>query len=208
MDGQLRQTIKRIYKKGEIKKMRKLKLQMHMTLDGFVAGPNGESDWMIRSNEGRKIINALIDSSDMILMGRKMTDGFMNYWENIVGNQPESPEFTFAKKMVDTPKVVFSRTLAKSAWTNTVLAKGNLTDEIANLKNQNGKDIIVYGGADFVASLIKENLIDEYYLVVHPVILGKGMTISHKTENRLNLKLVESERFDSGVVLLHYAARR
>ena len=179
-----------------------------MTLDGFVAGSNGESDWMIRSNEARQRINSLIDTPDTLLMGRKMTDGFMNYWENIVNNQPESPEFTFAKKMVDTPKVVFSRTLDESAWTNTVLAKGNLTDEIASLKNQDGKDIVVYGGADFVASLIRENLIDEYYLVVHPVILGKGMTISHKTENRLNLKLVESERFDSGHVLLHYAPQR
>jgi len=191
----------------ENKKMRKLKLQMHMSLDGFVAGLNGELDWMIRSNDGRRFINSLIDSSDTILMGRKMTDGFMNYWENIAGNQPESPEFTFAKKMVDTPKVVFSQTLDKSAWTNTVLAKGNLTDEIANLKNQNGKDLLVYGGADFVASLIKENLIDEYNLFVHPVILGKGMTIFDKTENRLNLKLIESKRFDGGV-WLHYAPRR
>lgn len=137
-----------------------------------------------------------------------MTDGFMDYWENIVNNQPESPEYTFAKKMVDTPKVVFSQTLDKSSWTNTVLEKGNLTDEIANLKNQNGKDLLVYGGADFVASLIKENLIDEYNLFVHPVILGKGLTIFDKTENRLNLKLIESERFDGGVVFLHYAARR
>ena len=179
-----------------------------MTLDGFVAGPNGELDWMIRSSDGRRRINSLIDSSDTLLMGRKMTDGFVNYWENIVNNQPESPEYTFAKKMVDTPKVVFSQTLDKSAWANTVLAKGNLTDEIANLKNQDGKDLLVYGGADFVASLIKENLIDEYNLCVHPVILGKGLTISDKTENRLNLKLVKSERFDSGVVWLHYAPRR
>jgi dihydrofolate reductase len=190
--------------------MRKLKLQMHMTLDGYVAGPNGESDWMIRCKEGRERLNSLVNTedSDMLLMGRKMTDGFVNYWEGIVNNQPESPEFAFAKKMVDTPKVVFSRTLDESTWTNTVLAKGNLTDEVTNLKNQNGKDIVVYGGADFVASLIKENLIDEYYLVVQPVILGKGMRIFHKTENRLNLKLVESEKFDSGVVLLHYEARR
>jgi dihydrofolate reductase len=187
--------------------MRKLKLQMHMSLDGFVAGPNGESDWMIRSSEGKQFISSLIDSSDTLLMGRKMNDGFVNYWENILNNQPESPEYIFAKKMVDMPKVVFSRTLDESAWTNTVLAKGNLIDEIANLKNQDGKDLVVYGGADFAASLIKENLIDEYYLVVHPVILGKGLTISHKTENRLNLKLVESKMFDSGVVFLHYAPR-
>lgn len=180
-----------------------------MTLDGFVAGPNGELDWMTRSQEGRERLNSLvdIDSSDTLLMGRKMIDGFVNYWESIVNNQPESPEFAFAKKMVDTPKVLFSRTLDKSIWTNTVLAKGDLTDEVTNLKNQNGKDIVVYGGADFVASLIKENLIDEYFLVVQPVILGKGLAIFDKTENRSNLKLVHSEKFDSGVVLLHYTLR-
>lgn len=188
--------------------MRKLKLQMHMSLDGFVAGPNDELDWMSRSSDGIQLINSLIDSSDTILMGRKMTDGFMNYWENIVNNQPESPEFPFAKKMVDTPKVVFSHTLDESRWTNTVLAKGNLTDEIANLKNRNGKNIIAYGGADFVSSLIKENLIDEYNLFVNPVILGKGMTIFDKTEKRLNLRLVESKAFDCGIVLLRYAPKR
>ncbi len=113
--------------------MRKLKLQMHVTLDGFVAGPNGELDWMNRSEDGFEFAKSLIDSSDTILMGIKMTDGFMNYWEYVVNNEPESPEFVFAKKMVDTPKVVFSRTLNESRWTNTVLAKGNLTDEIAKL---------------------------------------------------------------------------
>lgn len=179
-----------------------------MSLDGFVAGPNGEGDWIIRSDEGRQFINSLIDSSGTILMGRKMIDGFMNYWENIADNQPESPYFAFAKKMVDTPKIVFSRKLDASAWTNTVLAKGNLIDEIANLKNQNGQDLLVYGGADFVASLIKENLIDEYNLVVNPVILGKGMTIFDKTENRLNLELIESQRFDTGSLFLRYSPRR
>lgn len=186
--------------------MRKLKLQMQMTLDGFVAGLNGELDWMIRSSDGKQLVNSLIDSSDTILLGRKMTDGFMNYWENIVNNQPENPDYTFAKKMVDTPKIVFSRTLKESAWTNTVLAKDNLNDEIAKLKNQNGQDLLVYGGADFAASLIKENLIDEYNLFVNPVILGKGLTIFDKTENRLSLELVESKRFDS-VVFLRYEPR-
>lgn len=187
--------------------MRKLKLQMHLTVDGFVAGPNGEMDWMsinIDDNKPAQLVDDLIDSSDTILMGRKMTDGFMNFWENIVNNQPESPKFTFAKKMVDTPKVVFSKTLDESVWTNTVLAKGNLADEIANLKNQSGKDIIAYGGAEFVSSLIKENLIDEYNLFVNPVLLGEGMRIFDKLDQRQKLSLISSTKFENGITILRY----
>ena len=82
------------------KTARKLKLQMQMTIDGYVAGPNGESDWMeIFGDEVKKDVNDLIDSVDTILMGRKMTQGFVTYWESVVNNQPDSPEFLFAKKM-------------------------------------------------------------------------------------------------------------
>ncbi len=188
--------------------MRKLKLQMHITLDGYVAGPNGEADWMVRSDEGFQRVESLIDSSDTILMGRKMTGGFMSYWENIVTNQPESPQFNFAKKMLDTPKVVFSRTLNESVWTNTVLAKGNLADEIDSLKNESGKDILVYGGADFVASLIKENLIDEYNLFISPILLGEGMRIFDKLDTRRKLSLIESDSYECGLSVLRYQINR
>src|SRR3954463_13056487 len=117
--------------------MRKLKLQMQMSIDGYVARPNGEPDWMTWNPDDKllEFINSLIDSSDTILLGRKMTDGFVSHWENLVSNNPDNP---FAKKMVDTPKIVFTKTLDKSTWNNTTLAKGNLAEEIANLKKQNG----------------------------------------------------------------------
>src|SRR6266513_4194610 len=132
--------------------MRKLKLHMNMSLDGYVARPNGELDWMTWGQDDKltEFIHSLIDSSDTILLGRKMTDGFVNHWENVVNNQPDSPNFSLAKKMVDIPKVVFTTTLDKSTWNNTTLAKGNLAEEIANLKKSRhggSKDIIVYGGA-------------------------------------------------------------
>ena len=97
--------------------MRKLKLQMQTTIDGFVAGPNGELDWMMSGQlhgEVGNLVNELIDSSNTILMGRKMTDEFVSYWTKAVEN-PENSEYAFAKKMLDTPKVVFTKSLNKSS---------------------------------------------------------------------------------------------
>ena len=185
--------------------MRKLKLQMQISVDGFVAGPNGELDWMTWEHDDRLVdlINDLTDSSDTILMGRKMTDGFVNYWSSVLEN-PKSAEFTFAKKMIDTPKVVFTNTLDKSKWINTSLAKDDIVDEVKRLKNSNGKDIIAYGGAGFVTSLIKENLIDDYYLFVNPTAVGSGMTIFGSTGGYRPLRLVESTRFGYGIIVNHY----
>lgn len=156
--------------------MRKLKLQMQITVNGFVAGPNGELDWMTFNMDDKmiKYIRSLTDSCDTILMGRKMTDGFVNYWTNVL-KTPESPEYQFAQRMVDYPKVVFTKTLNESRWANTVLAKGDIVEEVDNLKKQEGKDIVAYGGAGFVTSLIKHNLIDEYQLFVNPVAIRRGI---------------------------------
>jgi dihydrofolate reductase len=183
--------------------MRKLKLQIQMSIDGYVARPNGENDWMTWNpdDEFMEFINSLIDSSDTILLGRKMTDGFVSHWENLVSNNPDNP---FAKKMVDTPKVVFTKTLEKSTWNNTSLAKGNLAEEIANLKKQNGKDIIVYGGAGFVSSLIKEGLIDEYHLIVNPVAIGDGMTIFKSLDRMQKFSPIESKLYSGGKTVLSY----
>lgn len=181
--------------------MRKLKLQMQMSLDGYVARPNGELDWMTWDQDDKLIqfINSLIDSSDTILLGRKMTDGFVSHWENVVKNKPDSP---FAKQMVDIPKVVFTKTLDKSIWNNTTLAKGNLVEEIANLKKQNGKDIIVYGGAGFVSSLIKEGLIDEYHLFVNPAAIGDGMTIFKSLGRTQKFSVIQSRFYSNGITVL------
>jgi len=186
--------------------MRKLKLQVQISVDGYVAGPRGELDWMTWERDEKliKLVNDLTDSSSTIILGRKMTDGFMNYWEGAVKKGPENPEFTFAKKMVDTPKVVFTKTLDKSPWTNTTLAKGNLADEIAKLKKQEGKDIVVYGGAGFVSSLIKENLIDEFNFFVNPVMIGKGMRIFDLLGRREKLTSLGATGYSEGIYVLRY----
>jgi len=185
--------------------MRKLKLQVQLSVDGYVAGPNGEMDWMTWNMDDKLLqyITSITDSSDTILLGRKMTDGFVTYWTNVL-KTPESPEYVFAKKMVDTKKVVFSRTLEKSTWANTVLAKGNLADEVVKLKQQAGKDIVVYGGAGFVSSLIKEGLIDEYHLFVNPAAIGNGMTIFKSLDKYQKLTLLSSTQYDCGITVLRY----
>jgi dihydrofolate reductase len=145
--------------------MRKLKLQTQMAVDGFVAGPNGELDWM-NFNWGKDImdyVNDLTDSSGTILLGRKMAEGFITQWSNVVSN-PDDPTYTFGKKMIDIPKIVFSRTLNKSSWNNTIVVNGELVEEIDKPKKQMCNDLIVYGGASFLSSFIGGNLIDEYNL--------------------------------------------
>lgn len=176
-----------------------------MTVDGFVAGPNGELDWMTFDFDDKlsAFVNELTDSCDTILLGRKMTDGFVNYWENVL-KQPESPEYSFSERMVNYPKIVFSRTLEESNWRNTTLGKGDLSQEVEHLKKQDGKNIIVYGGANFVSNLIKENLIDEYNLFINPTAIGKGLTIFGKVEDKLNLRLSHSQTYDSGIVVNTY----
>ena len=183
--------------------MRTLKLQMQQTVDGYVAGPNGELDWMTFGDDPAlfEIINELTDSSDTILMGRKMTEGFVNYWENVVDNQPESPEFSFAEKMVNTPKIVFSKTLKSIEGRNTKVENGDLVTVVNQLKNKPGKDILVYGGASFVSSLLQHNLIDELYFFVNPVAIGKGMEIFG---DRTNLNLVEAKALACGELMMHY----
>lgn len=179
-----------------------------MTADGFVAGPNGELDCMNMNwdNGIMKYVSELTDSVSTILLGRKMTEGFMSYWTKAVSD-PANPEYPFGRIMVDTPKVVFTKTLDKPKWENTTLAKGKLSEEVKKLKNQNGKDIIVYGGAGFVSSLIKEDLIDEYHLFVNPAVIGSGMTIFNGIKDKRSLKLTKSIPFDCGIVLLHYVPK-
>src|ERR1043165_9264668 len=177
--------------------MKKLKLQVQTTADGFVGGPNGELDWMTWnwSDDIKKYVNNLHTTIDTILLGRKMTDGFVTHWENV----PQSDEsYPFSRIMVDTPKVVFTKTLTVSKWNNTTLATGDITEEVNKLKNQSGKDLIVYGGAGFNSSLVKADLIDEYNLFVNPTAIGNGLSIFGTLESKSGLDLVESKAFDCG----------
>jgi dihydrofolate reductase len=189
--------------------LRKLKLQVQMSIDGCIAGPNGEMDWMVGLQDDKinKYVNELTESFDTILLGRKMADGFISYWSDVI-NKPDDPWYALAKKMIEIPKVVFTKTLNKSKWINTEIATGDLTDEIIKLKSREGKDMVVYGGASFDSSLIKLGLIDEFLLFINPVAIGNGMTIFKDLNEIQKFNMVKSIAFDSGVVLLHYEARK
>jgi dihydrofolate reductase len=189
--------------------LRKLKLQVQMSLDGYIAGPNGEMDWLVWNwdDKLKEYVNELTESVDSILLGRKMTEGFISHWSDVM-TKPNDPSYAFAKKMIEIPKVVFTKTLNKSQWMNTDIATGDLTDEINKLKSQNGRDIIVYGGATFDSSLIKAGLIDEFHLFINPAAIGNGLTLFKDLNEIQKFNLVKSIAFDCGIVLLHYEAKR
>ena len=180
-----------------------------MSVDGRIAGPNGEMDWMVGllDDELIKYAYKITESVDTILMGRKMTDVFISSWLDVM-NKPDDPWYAFSKKMIETPKVVFTKTLNKSRWINTDIATGNLIEEVSKIKSQNGGDIIVYGGASFDSSLIKEKLIDEFYLFINPVAIGNGMTIFRDLNEIQKYTLIESKAFESGKILLRYEVKK
>jgi dihydrofolate reductase len=163
--------------------------------------------WFGTGMTNSKFVFDLTESVDTIILGRKMTDGFVSYWSDVI-TKPDDPSYAFAKKMMEIPKVVFTKTLKKSQWGNTDIATGDLTDEIIKLKSQNGMDIIVYGGASFDSSLIKAGLIDEFYLFINPVAIGSGMTIFKDINEIQKFTLVKSLAFDCGILLLHYEPKR
>jgi len=185
--------------------MRKLKLQVQISVDGFIAGPHGEMDWMTFDWDEAisQYVQAITDPVDCIVLGRKLAEGFIPHWA-AVAVDAEHPEFAAGQKFSETPKVVFTRTLDRSQWPNTVLAKGDLVDEIIRLKDQAGGDIIAYGGASFVSALIHHDLIDEYHLFVNPAALGTGMPIFKALEGARRLVLETATAFSCGIVLIRY----
>jgi dihydrofolate reductase len=191
------------------RELRKLRLQVQMSVDGCIAGPNGEMDWMVGllDDEQIKYVSKITESVDTILLGRKMTDVFISFWLDVM-NKPDDPWNAFANSLIEIPKVVFTKTLNKSEWINTDIATGDLIEEVSKIKSQSGRDIVVYGGASFDSSLIKEKLIDEFYLFINPVAIGNGMTIFKDMNEIQKYSLIESKVFKSGKVLLRYEPKR
>lgn len=178
--------------------MRKLILKMQVSLDGFVAGPRGEIDWIFSSRDEAStawIVDSLWQAG-VHLMGRVTYQDMAAYW-------PTSSE-PFAAPMNEIPKFVFSRTLDEAPWGDTMIVRGDLAEEITRLKQLPGNDMLAHGGACFGRSLVRLGLVDEYRLVVHPVVLGKGLPLFDGMDTPRDLKLVSATPFPGGAVAMVY----
>ncbi len=185
--------------------MRKVILFIMVTLDGFFEGPNGELDWHNVDEEFNEFAKDQLNSVDVLLFGRRTYELMTSYWPTPSATR-DSP--IIAEKMNALPKIVFSRTLEKVGWNNSRLIKENIAEEISSLKQRPGKDLIIFGSANLAVSLIQMDLIDEYRIMVNPVVLGNGKPLFKGIHDRLNLKLLKTKTFDSGNVLLYYQPER
>lgn len=187
--------------------MRKVIVFMVYSLDGFVGGPKGEMDWESRDEEvGRQLVPEFQSTVDTMLLGRVLYQGFHQAWPAMAANPAMPKELVdFAHWIENTPKIVFSKTLDKVEWKNSRLVKVNGDDDIAKevttLKNQQGGDMVVFGGARFAQTLSRLGLVDEYRLKLQPLALGSGLQLF---KNKAGLRLVKSQAFKSGVVALYY----
>ena len=187
--------------------MRRLIVSNLMSLDGFVAGPKGELDWFVHEGfmigtEFGKYAQEMISSVDAILLGRLTYEEFSGYWPTATDNDP-----IITERINNLPKIVFSKTLAKvewGKWNNARLVNGNAAEEVRRLKQQAGRDLVIYGSAELVSTLMKEKLIDELQLVIQPVVLGNGKPEFKDLNERHTLKLIEAKPYKSGAVLVRY----
>lgn len=183
--------------------MRKLIYSFGVSLDGFIAGPNGDIDWSAPGEELHRFHNQQARELGAQLYGRRLWET-MRVWETWAEDRPSAPEpeLEWARIWKETPKVVFSRTL-ETVEGNTRLVRGDAAEEIARLKEEPGKDLAV-GGAELASSLMKVGLIDEYRLFVNSVVVGGGTPFFPALDDRINLDLVETRTFGSRVVYLRY----
>jgi dihydrofolate reductase len=182
--------------------MRKLIYSMGVSLDGFIAGPDGEIDWSAPDEELHRFHNQQTRELGAHLCGRRLYE-VMTYWETADEN-PSAAEYEleFARIWKNLPKIVFSTTLEQVEG-NARLVRGGVAEEVAKLKEQPGKDLAV-GGAGLASTLIKLGLVDEYRLFLSPVVLGGGTPYFPGLDERINLELVETQTFGSRVVYARY----
>jgi len=196
-----------IYNTEVKSKLRNLVAFMHVSLDGFVANTRGEMDWITIDDEVFKDAIMLADNADIALFGRVTYQMMESYWPTVLSNNSSTElELKHAKWMENISKIVFSETLENVKWNNTRLIKNHIPQEIIKLKQHPGKNIMIFGSPRLTHSFIQWDLIDEYRININPVILGGGMPLFN-IHNRIDLKLVATKMFRSGVAGLHYKTR-
>jgi dihydrofolate reductase len=186
--------------------MRTFKLQVQTTVDGYMAGPNGEMDWTTVpwTDDISAYVDALTEPVDCIVLGRKLAEGFIPAW----AAGPEGETQASIDWMNNTPKVVISNTLTQSPWQHAVVAGGDLAETVNRLKAQPGGDMITYGGGTLVSGLIAKGLLDELHLFVNPTAIGAGLPVFANLGTHQRLRLVAAQPFDCGITALHYEPKR
>jgi len=185
--------------------MRKLVLFMHVSLDGFAADANSGLGWIAYDGELQQYADAIVATVGSPVYGRNTYELMAGYWPAVLENkEANAHDKAHARWVEDVPKVVFSKTMKKADWNNTVVIHDNIAVEINKLKQQPGKDLVIFGSPGLAHSLMELDLIDEYQLTLNPVLLGKGIPAFEHIKNKTNLRLIKSTLLKSGVVGLHY----
>jgi dihydrofolate reductase len=185
--------------------MRKLFLQMNVSLDGYIEDARRELDWHFVDDAFEEYCNNVLRSIDGMLLGRVAYELLAAYWPTADKNPAATQKHLEAVRLMnELPKLVVSNTLEKVTWRNSRILRGNFAEEIARLKRQPGKDLVLFAGAALADSCIKAGLIDEYRLILNPVLLGGGTPLFREGRERTKLKLVEVKPFESGALVLTY----
>ena len=179
--------------------MRKIIVSNMVSLDGYISGPNGELDWFVWDKDLERYTVEMMGSVDTILFGRVTYEMMASYWPTDTANDPYIRE-----RMNNLPKFVFSRTLEKVGWNNSTLVANMDPERMLRMKRMAGKNIVVLGSGGIVNSLTRLGLIDEYRIIVNPVILGGGKSMFKGLEESRKLKLIDTRQFGSGVAILTY----
>lgn len=176
-----------------------------VSLDGFIEGLNKDIEWHVWDEEMNKYMNDFFTIVDTIILGRVAYQLLADFWPTSAADK-EDP--TITHYMNKLPKIVFSKTLSAIEWNNSRLVKDNIEEELLNLKKQRGKNMVIFGGADIASTFMHHDLIDEYRIIVNPVVLGSGNPLFKNTMNKLDLKLINTKIFNCGNVLLHYKPKQ
>jgi len=189
--------------------MRKIISFMHISLDGFVAGPNGEMNWIKVNQEIFDYVGKRISQGDTALYGRKTYQMMESYWPT-AADQPNASkhDIEHSKWYSEVHKVVLSKSLDQTSLTNTTVISDNLADRINEIRQQDGEDILLFGSPTATHALIQQGLIDGYWLFLNPIILGQGIPLFVDVKDKIKLNLLNTKQFDCGVTELNYVVER